>query len=219
MSDSAEGIAGFVLAGGRSSRMGEDKALMELEGRPLIAHALEVSRTAGLAPKIAGARTDLSKFAQVIADDEDGRGPLAGVVSALKSTVLGWAVFLSVDMPLMAPELMGCLIRSAQATGAAITLTSVNGFAQTFPTVVRRKVLPSLHECLERDEGGCFSAFSAAAQQQGEHVQVLAAEALAQSGLVADARGLWPYQWFQNVNTPEDLEGAAAALLRAHRII
>ena len=50
-------------------------------------------------------------------------------------------------------------------------------------------------------------------------MRVLAAEVLAQGGQVTDARGLWPYEWFLNVNTPEDLRSASAALGRVHRII
>ena len=42
-------------------------------------------------------------------------------------------------------------------TGAAITLTAVDGEAQTFPAVVRRETLPALRERLEQGDGGCFS--------------------------------------------------------------
>ena len=219
MTNGAAGAAGFVLAGGRSSRMGEEKALLELEGRPLIAHALDVLRGAGLTPQIAGARGDLSEFAPIVADERADCGPLGGVVSALAQTAEDWAVFVSVDMPLMAPELVTYLIRDAQMTGAAVTLVSVSGFAETFPAVVRRETLPALWEGLERGDGGCFRAFEAAAHQRGEKMRVLAAEVLAQGGQVTDARGLWPYEWFLNVNTPEDLSSASAALGRVHRII
>ena len=205
---SASNVAGFVLAGGRSSRMGEEKALVELQGRPLIAHALDVLRGAGLEPRIAGARAELSAFAPVIADEQVDRGPLGGVCSALGQTAEEWAVFVSVDMPLMAPELVGYLMRDARLTGAAVTLAAVNGFAETFPAVVRRETLAALRERLERGDGGCFAAFEAAARP--EKMRVLAAELLAQTGQVADARGLWPWQWFLNVNRSEDLERAAA---------
>ncbi len=198
----ASAAAGWVLAGGRSSRMGEEKALVELEGRPLIAHALDVLRGAGLVAGIAGARADLSEFAPVIADERADRGPLGGVVSALAQTAQDWAMFVSIDMPLMAPELVAYLIRDAQMTGAAVTLTAVNGFTETFPAVVRRETLPALRERLKQGDGGCFRAFEAVAEERGEKVRVVAAEMLAQAGQVTDARGLWPYEWFLNVNTP-----------------
>ena len=65
----------FILAGGRSSRMGQDKSLVTLNGMPLIQHAIAIFRSAGLKPCIAGARSDLSAFAPVIADDPAHPGP------------------------------------------------------------------------------------------------------------------------------------------------
>ena len=216
MTETGQDVAGFVLAGGRSSRMGEDKALVEVAGRPLVAHALEVLRMAGLEPRIAGGRLDLNEFAPVIPDLEPGLGPLGGVVSALEMTRQKWAVFVSIDMPLMAPELVGFLVRDAQVAGAAVTLSAVNGFAETVPAVVRTEMLPALRERLAQGNGGCFAAFAAAAHQRGESIRTVAAEVLAQTGQVRDARGLWPHQWFLNVNTTSDREMASAALERSH---
>ncbi len=53
---------GFVLAGGRSSRMGRDKALAMFGGRPLIEIALEMLREAGLNAAIAGGRSGFERF-------------------------------------------------------------------------------------------------------------------------------------------------------------
>ncbi|MBW8870291.1 MAG: NTP transferase domain-containing protein, partial [Acidobacteriales bacterium] len=76
---------GFVLAGGKSSRMGQDKALIEVAGRQLVEYSLQVLRQAGLEARIAGAGADLSEFAPVVRDQpgDSGLGPLAGICSAL----------------------------------------------------------------------------------------------------------------------------------------
>lgn len=198
--------------------MGEDKALVELAGRPLVAHAIDLLRASGMEPRIAGVRSDLSQFAPVVADEPPDRGPLGGVVSALAQMAGEWAAFVSVDMPLMAPELVAHLAEDARRTGCAVTLAACNGFVQTFPAVLRRDALPVLRDRLEQGTGGCFAAFEAAAQGRGENLRVLPAEVLAQVGQVRDARGLRPHQWFINVNTREDLVQVCAVLNRARRI-
>jgi molybdopterin-guanine dinucleotide biosynthesis protein A len=222
--DSADHAAAFVLAGGRSSRMGEDKALLQLAGQPLVGHALAVLGAAGLTARIAGARADLDRFAPIIADETADCGPLGGICSALDQTDQKWAVFVPVDMPLLPSSLVKYLVADARLTGLAVTLVSVNGFVQTFPAVIRTETLPALRKELESGVGGCFAAFTSAVRLREESIRAVPVEMLAQSGQVADPRGLAPYQWFLNVNTREDLERTSAALtLRiaqgAHRII
>lgn len=195
-------VEGFVLAGGQSRRMGRDKALAELAGRPLIAWALDVLRGAHLPARIAGARADLSAFAPVIPDEVADAGPLAGLCAALQSTAAEWAVFVTVDQPLIPSSLAGYLIEHATVTGAAATVASLNGFAQTFPVVVRRDALPVLQTELKSGRLGTFAAFVSAG------VRVIPAELAP----IQDQRG-WPaYRWFWNVNTPEELERVEAVL-------
>jgi molybdopterin-guanine dinucleotide biosynthesis protein A len=200
--------AGFVLAGGRSSRMGADKALLPLSGKPLIAHALAILHQAGLPASIAGARSPLSAFAPVIPDSNPDQGPLGGICAALASTSARWAVFLPVDLPLLPAALVTYLLHSARATGQAVTLASVNGFAQTFPVVLDHALLPLLQAELEAGRCGCYSAFQAAASRLAQPLSVLDVDPLVQSGQVAHPEVLPPARWFLNVNSPADLLGA-----------
>src|SRR5580700_10734966 len=85
---------GFVLAGGRSSRMGTDKALVRLCGQPLVAHAVEILRVAGLAVSVAGGAQALTAFAPLVEDQQPGQGPLRGICAALASTSSRWAIFI-----------------------------------------------------------------------------------------------------------------------------
>ena len=202
--------AGFVLAGGRSSRMGQDKALVQLTGQPLVVHALQVLREAGLAGSIAGGSSLLRVFAPVVEDSEPGLGPLSGVCAALASMSARWAVFLPLDLPLLPASLVAYLLDHAQITGAAITVPSVNGYAQTFPAVVDRAALPRLRAELEAGRGGCFAAFQAAAASLGQSMTVLPVELAVQSGRVTHPDSLPAARWFLNVNAPEDLRLATA---------
>lgn len=204
--------AGFVLAGGMSSRMGRDKALLELGGQPLIIRALGILRDAGLDASIAGARTALESFAPVIADREPGLGPLSGICAALRATPARWAVFLSVDAPLLPASLVAYLVWHAQITEQPVTIASVSGFAQTLPAVVDRAVLPVLEAELREGHRGCFAAFELAAKALGSRLQGIPTELLVQGGQVTHAAGLPALHWFLNVNAPQDLERAASLL-------
>jgi molybdopterin-guanine dinucleotide biosynthesis protein A len=214
----APDAAGFVLAGGRSSRMGRDKALVALGGRLLVEHALGILRDAGLDASIAGARSPLAAFAPVVEDDEADRGPLGGVAAALASTTARRAVFVAVDQPLLPGSLVKYLLHHAQITGRAVTLCSVNGWAQTFPAVIDRAALPALAGELAAGRGGCFSAFAAAAAGMGQRVSVVAVELLAQAGQATDQAALPAVRWFLNVNAAAELRRAEAhgrSLVRA----
>lgn len=195
----------FVLAGGQSRRMGQDKALVSFAGEPLIAHALRILRGAGLDPAIAGERSALGAYAPVVEDSRPDLGPLAGICAALGSTPARWCVFLPVDLPLLPVSVVATLFRHAQTTGSAVTLPALSGFAQTFPVVLDRAVLPVLSAELASGRRGCFSAFQAAAETLHQSVAVLPVESLVQSGQVVDPAGLPAFRWFLNINSPADL--------------
>ena len=188
--------------------MGQDKALILFAGQPLLAHALAILRGAGLSVSLAGARSPLEVFAPVVEDFQPNRGPLGGICAALASTSARWAVFLPVDLPLLPAALVTCLLSHACTTGCAVTMASIGGFAQTFPAVLDRALLPFLQAELASGRRGCFSAFQAAAASLAQPVTVLPVELLVQSGQVAHPEVLPPARWFLNVNSPADLLGA-----------
>lgn len=206
--------SGFVLAGGLSSRMGTDKALIGLAGKPLIEHALAALRESGIPAAIAASRDDLSGFAPVIADAAQGMGPLGGICGPLAATTARWAVFHLVDMPLLPASLIAHLLLRAQISGAAVALASVNGFPQTFPAVIDREALPALKAELAAGRTGCLRAFQVAAESLARPFAVLPAEMLAQSGSAAHRFGLPAALWFLNINTPAALERARAVIAR-----
>jgi molybdopterin-guanine dinucleotide biosynthesis protein A len=196
--------------------MGTDKALVRLGGEPLISRALDTLRESGLDPAIAGARSSLSTYGRVIEDA--GRGPLGGICAALESLRSDYAVFLSVDTPLLPSNLIRLLLVTALQTEAGITITSVNGFAQTFPVVVHRSLLPALQSQLETGKGGCYSALRAAADQAGRPLRIVAVEHLVQAGQIEHPDAVPAACWFLNVNTPADLAQAESLLALRHRV-
>jgi molybdopterin-guanine dinucleotide biosynthesis protein A len=214
--DAVGDVDGFVLAGGQSSRMGSDKALIELNGQPLVVHALDILRRADLPVTIAGARCDLSRYAPLL--DDAGLGPLGGICVALASTSAEYAAFLPVDMPLLPSSLISVLVEYARSTHSAVTVPSVNGFTQTFPCVLRRAALLALESEFKVGNNGCFSAFRAAAAHLKKPFTVLAVENLVQAGQFEVPHDLPAAFWFLNVNTPADLD-RARSLVAAHQVI
>jgi molybdopterin-guanine dinucleotide biosynthesis protein A len=190
--------------------MGEDKALVRLAGRPLIEWALETFGQAGLEARIAGARSRLAAFAPVVEDDGPGCGPLGGICAALASMDARRAVFVPVDLPLLPASLIDMLLNHAEITGRLVTIASVNGFAQTFPAVLKREALAALREELEAGRRGCFSAFQAAAARVGEKITTIGVEQAVQARQVDHFGGLSAARWFLNVNAQEDLCQAGA---------
>lgn len=96
-------IGGFVLAGGQSSRMGTDKAMLPLAGRPLVAHALAklapIAATTAILAGAAPGNPELARFAPVLFDLHPNCGPLGGIEAALTVSAHPWNLILPVDVP------------------------------------------------------------------------------------------------------------------------
>lgn len=208
-------VAGFVLAGGQSARMGTDKALVPLAGQPLVVHALTILREAGLRGSIAGARATLDSFAPVIEDSEQDQGPLGGICSALASTETRWAVFLPIDLPLLPTALLAFLLARAQRARAAISVVETNGIVQTFPAVIERSALSGLRAALTNGYRGCFSAFQTAARDLGQTVMSISLKSIIETAQVTHPAGLPADCWFLNINSPADLARAQMLLERS----
>ena len=79
-------VTAFILAGGKSSRMGVDKAFLEFDGRTLLARALELARSVAVDVHIVGSRKKFAAFAPVVEDVFPGHGPL-GDRTALQKAI------------------------------------------------------------------------------------------------------------------------------------
>jgi molybdopterin-guanine dinucleotide biosynthesis protein A len=195
---------GFILAGGRSTRMGSDKALLNYAGRPLIAHAVAVLQDAGLTPHILGTRPDLAGYAPVIEDLHPGCGPLGGIEAALASSGSEWNVFLPVDLPLLPAVFLRYLLERAMITGAPATIPTLGGQRQPLCAVYGRSLHAGVAAALQAGDYKVTRVIEDAAKALHAEIDVFSVEA------VAGARGDWPFdppghRWFQNVNTPADM--------------
>ena len=149
MSGSERSRMGFVLAGGKSSRMGTntDKAFLDFRGQTLLERALTVAGTVCDRVTIVGdpakfeavlssqfsvlskterqsLRTENRELRTVIADIFPGCGPLAGIHAALTHSTAELNLMLAVDMPFVSRELLAFLFAAAEASDAVIYCAS-----------------------------------------------------------------------------------------------
>ncbi len=203
----AQNVNCFVLAGGRSSRMGRDKALLTWNGRPLVEHALDRFRRLGWEPRIVGQRPDLARFAPVIEDNFPGSGPLAGIEAALSVSGSAWNLFVPVDLPLLPADFLRWIAARARLTEAAATIPQVQGCAQPLVAVYHRTLAAGLRASLRRGDGKVMLAVEDAARAAGIGIDRFDVESVA-AIQIPDEPGtvrLPVHRWFDNLNAPADL--------------
>jgi molybdenum cofactor guanylyltransferase len=104
-------ISGFILAGGKSRRMGTDKALLTFHGKPLLVHMFRLIEPLCDKVLISGQNSDYTSFGfEIVPDLYTGCGPIAGIFSVLKYSVFDWNLLVSVDVPFVNEELFLFLI-------------------------------------------------------------------------------------------------------------
>src|SRR5690348_17763401 len=111
----------LLLAGGKSSRMGRDKAFLELEGEPLWQRQLATLRA--LSPEqllIAGPRREQWTGLEVIADQIAEAGPLAGIAAALHKCTAPHLVVLAVDLPMVTSDFLRALLELCREEQGAV---------------------------------------------------------------------------------------------------
>ena len=143
-----------VLTGGRSTRMGADKAFVDVGGRPMAAYPLAALRQAGAAEVLAiggdGARLAGLGFT-FVEEPEPGRGPLAGVVLALQASAHELVAIVACDLPLVTAAAISALVDAATSSGADASVAAVAGRLQPVLAVYRRRTVPTLVAALEED--------------------------------------------------------------------
>ncbi|HEY5790029.1 MAG TPA: molybdenum cofactor guanylyltransferase MobA [Gammaproteobacteria bacterium] len=156
----ADRVTGMVLAGGMARRMGgTDKGLVELAGRPMVAHVLEQ-----LAPQVdallINANRHLERYrelgapyaAGVVSDElADYQGPLAGMACGLAACATPWLVTVPCDNPRLAADLVSRLQQARAEIDAEIAVAQCGRLQPVF-ALLPRALLPSLQAYLAAGE-------------------------------------------------------------------
>ena len=121
ITDSA--ITVILLAGGKSSRMGQDKGLMLLNGKPMIEYIIEIAQQISTEIIIVANNDSYLKFNLPVYKDEFlDKGPLAGIYTGLKNTKTEKNLILSCDVPYIQKELIEFLISNSEKNEITISL-------------------------------------------------------------------------------------------------
>jgi molybdenum cofactor guanylyltransferase len=114
-------VTGIILAGGKSSRMGTDKALQELCGKPLISYAIHVLSSLCGEILISSSSTAYTDFGyKVVADEFPGIGPMGGIYSALQQSKTEMNLVLSCDLPFVTKELLSHILEHSEGYQVAV---------------------------------------------------------------------------------------------------
>ena len=155
MNSNREAVTAVVLCGGRGTRLGtQDKPLIELAGKPLIAHLLQ-----RLTPQVdeivlSCAARSLAAYQRfdypIVTDREPDQGPLGGIASAAKTVATPWMLTIPGDTPFPPPDLVASLAPLCRSTGAAVA--TAGGRRQNLTTLLDPTHTESL--CAFFAEGG-----------------------------------------------------------------
>src|SRR5271157_31665 len=147
-----ESVTAFVLAGGRSSRMGSDKALLSFRDQTLLARTLEKAAAVAEKVVIIGPRERYATYGDVVEDIYAGCGPLSGIHAALGASETDLNLVLSVDMPLMTVEFLRWLLEQALHASELIVVPDALGGRQPLCAVYRRPLLAVAEQALKNGD-------------------------------------------------------------------
>ncbi len=189
--DCLPSFSAVLLAGGKSSRMGRDKAFLEIDGVPLWRRQIETLRALSPAEVfISGpAREEWRGFA-VVADEIPEAGPLAGIAASLRRCAASHLAVLAVDLPRMTPDFLRSLLALCAPMGGVVAMA--DSFYEPLAAVYPEAFLPLADAYLARGELSLQRVVASA----------VATGMLRERPLTPDEQSL-----FLNVNTPGDLPG------------
>ena len=177
----------IVLAGGQSTRMGRDKALLEWGGQPLIARV--VGQLEPFFDEILVSGNDPERYAflgkRVVPDEVAGEGPLMGIVTAMAAARHDTCFVTACDVPELPRDLLRRLLREARGADGAVPVSDGERYEPLF-AVYHRRALPVARRLLARGVRKVLRLFDEA---DFRRVRLERGEELT------------------NVNTPEDYEG------------
>jgi molybdenum cofactor guanylyltransferase len=194
-------VAGFIMAGGESSRMGVDKGLLEIAGVPMIVRAARLVESVVGAPAVVVGTPEKYRALglRAIADDGPRCGPLGGIATALRASDAEWNLIVACDLPYLTRKWLEYLLQRARDSDAEavvpLNLAPANKRgAEPLCAVYHKGAEQAMRRALER---GVRKVTDGLAELRVEVIEPAAWKGFDFDGLL-----------FKNVNTPADYEEA-----------
>lgn len=183
-----------ILAGGKSSRMGQPKALLSFDGEPLIVHTVRtLSRLFSDLVVVAAPAQELPSLPVTMVRDEVAyQGPVGGILYGLRAARSELCFVTSCDAPFLSLELIAFLVE--QMSDHDVVVPYWQERLQPLHAVYRRGVAPLLQEQLDRGELRPVFLYK----------KVRTREVSPEEIRRVDPEGLS----FRNLNSPEDYQAA-----------
>jgi molybdopterin-guanine dinucleotide biosynthesis protein A len=184
-------VTGIILAGGKSSRMGAEKGLQLLCGKPLISYAIQALN--GLCSEIiiSSSSNAYAGFGfKIVADQFPGIGPMGGIYSSLKQSTSTQNLVLSCDLPFVTGELMAYILKQGKDFEVAVPWEGERHY-EPLCGFYNQSVLHKLNSFIEKGNYKLPDLF----------------EEIAINRLnINEQTGIYHPGLFLNINTPTDLE-------------
>lgn len=188
-----------INAGGKSSRMGADKAFVDLLGQPMIEHILVrvahlgQSETILITNKPAEyAHLNLPLYSDVLPD----KGSLGGIYTALHHSTSDYTLVIACDMPFINPDLLRYMTGLIAAPDGPydVIVPRVEGYPEGLHAIYRKTCLPFIRERLDADRLKIIGFYESVRVRYLDEPEYLPLDPQKHS--------------FLNINTPEELEAA-----------
>jgi molybdopterin-guanine dinucleotide biosynthesis protein A len=175
-------VTGFILAGGKSSRMGKDKALLDWHGQTLLDHMVSLLSSATDRVQVVGRGSFPDR-------PPSGRGPLSGIVTALETSETDANLVVAVDLPLLTKDFLKYLRSRLERSNQPILACKIGSH---FPLClgVRRGLLAELQRRLTDGDLSIHRLI------ESSDTEVIQEGELREAGFDVGI--------FLNINTPED---------------
>ncbi len=198
--ETGSGFSGFVLAGGRSKRMGSNKALLPLAGRRLVDRAIDLLEPHVQEIFVVGPPELLPALHVPVRPDEIRQaGPLGGILTGLRHTRCEKSLVLGVDLPFLTWGVLERVLRASE--GYDVTLPRIGETHETLCAVYTKSCITPIEGLLMAGHKSVLELLSRV------RVRILPEEEFRELGGVAP---------FFNINTREDFEEAKRRVIALH---